>query len=58
LHSHDDERVTVSDSDAVVAALAAVGRQPRYTRYEGLSHYATSEAAYGDGEYLNWLSAP
>jgi predicted peptidase len=58
VHSRDDERVPVSESDAAFAALAAVGRPPRYTRYEGLSHTATSETAYADGEYLTWLSAP
>jgi predicted peptidase len=58
LHSQGDERVPVADSDAAVAALAAIGRRPRYTRYEGLSHVATSETAYADAEYLAWLSAP
>lgn len=58
MHSRDDERVPVSESDAAVAALAALGRRPRYTRYEGLSHGATSETAYADGEYLTWLSTP
>jgi predicted peptidase len=58
IHGRDDERVPVSESDVAVAALAALGRRPRYTRYEGLSHDATSETAYADGEYLTWLSSP
>jgi predicted peptidase len=45
IHGRDDERVPVSESDAAVTALAAIGRRPRYTRYEGLSHGATSETA-------------
>jgi predicted peptidase len=58
IHGRDDQRVPVSESDAAVTALAAIGRRPRYTRYEGLSHGATSETAYADGEYLAWLSMP
>jgi predicted peptidase len=58
IHGRDDERVPVSNADAAVAALAAVGRRPRYTRYKGLSHGATCTTAYADGEYLHWLSVP
>jgi predicted peptidase len=58
IHGRDDERVPVSEADSAVAALAAIGRRPRYTRYEVLSHGATSETAYADGEYLRWLSVP
>jgi dienelactone hydrolase len=58
IHSAADARVPVTDSDAAVAALAAAGRRPRYTRYEGLSHGATCESIYSEAEYLAWLAAP
>lgn len=56
VHGAEDERVAVTESDAIVEALTARGRPPRYARFEGLGHVASCERAYGDEAYLRWLS--
>ena len=55
-HGARDERVPVAESDAIVAALTAHGRPPRYTRYADLDHARTCDAAYGDDVYRAWLA--
>jgi predicted peptidase len=57
IHGTHDERVPVAESDAIVAALNALGRRPIYSRREGLRHEATCRKAYADGEYRAWLAA-
>ncbi len=56
IHGTLDERVPVAESDAIVAALNALGRRPIYTRHEGRGHEAACRRAYADGEYRAWLA--
>ena len=56
IHGARDESVPVTESDAVVAALRALGRPPTFTRYERLGHMPTCEKAYASDEYLAWLA--
>ena len=57
IHGARDESVPVTESDAAVAALRALGRPATFTRYERLGHMPTCEKAYADDEYLAWLAA-
>jgi predicted peptidase len=57
IHGGSDERVPAAESDAIVAALNALGRRPTYTRHEGIGHEATCRRAYKDNAYRAWLAA-
>ena len=56
IHGGHDERVPAAESDAIVAALNALGHRPTYTRYEGLGHAVTCDTAYADSGYRAWLA--
>jgi predicted peptidase len=56
IHGTKDDRVPVAESDAIVAALNALGRRPTYARHEGRGHEATCRKAYADGGYRAWLA--
>jgi predicted peptidase len=57
IHGTGDDRVPVGESDAIVAALNALGRRPIYTRHDGRGHEATGRKAYADSGYRAWLAA-
>jgi predicted peptidase len=56
IHGGKDQRVPVADSDAIVAALGALGRRPIYTRHDRLGHEAVCHDAYADSAYRAWLA--
>jgi pimeloyl-ACP methyl ester carboxylesterase len=53
-HSDDDDTVPVKGSDAMFAALKAIGGRVRYTRPTGMGHMVHPVAYYGDALY-EWL---
>jgi predicted peptidase len=56
IHGTADERVPVTESDAIVAALRATGGKPAYSRYDATGHVPTCDRAYTDPELLDWLA--
>jgi predicted peptidase len=54
-HGAADRQVPVKNSDTLVAELRANGGSPGYTRYKRADHMASSELAYGEPEFRQWL---
>lgn len=57
VHSAGDEAVPVAASDALFAALQGGHADVTYTRYHGLDHVATWQAAYGRSMLYEWFLA-
>lgn len=59
-HAADDPTVPVARSREIVAAIRALGGQPRYTEYPASAHYGHPSwiPAYGDPELLPWMFGP
>jgi dienelactone hydrolase len=56
VHGARDEKVPMTESEAIVAALDARGRRPVFTRYERLGHVATCDRVYSNPDFLAWLA--
>ncbi len=54
-HGVEDEVISVSESDAMVKKLKAMGRKVRYTRYEGVGHSSWTKA-YKTDELYEWMN--
>lgn len=55
-HGDEDERVNVSESRSMIAALKKAGGQPRYTEYKGVGHNSW-ERAFREPDFLSWIFA-
>ncbi len=55
-HGDADDRVPVTESRQMVAALKAAGGNVRYTEYPGVKHNSWDNA-YGEPELFTWLLA-
>ena len=53
-HGDADETVAVEQSRAMIAALRAAGRSPRFTEYPGAGH-GISGLVYADRDLIDWL---
>ena len=54
-HGDEDPVIPVSESDAMVAKLKALGRIVKYNRYEGVGHNSW-DRAYANDSLYTWLA--